>query len=167
MKAKNILLVGGSILMGSALLRYLYKNIILAQDWDYSVDSFQLVSVSPSLKFNLYFSIINKSAFEATIKDIDMVVLSSGKLLSRIQQTGPYTVKPDGTTKIFVTIEVMPEKIFENWREILAQIIATKDVALDFVGKMRVQTPFGFVAIPIQFSNTGQNLYKLYKEYYP
>lgn len=167
MNAKKVLLIGGSVLMGSALLRYVYKNVMLAQQWDYSVDSYQLVSVSPTLKFNLYFTIINKSAFEATIKDIDLSIFSQNALLSKIQQSEAYTIKPDGKTQIFVTIEVIPEKIFKNWRDIIAQLIQKKDIDLDFVGNMKVKTPFGFSTIPIKFSNTGKNLYNLYKEYYP
>lgn len=168
MKAKNILLFTGATLAGATLLRYLYKNVVLAKNWDYSVDSFQWVGISAtSLKFNTYFSIINRSAFKAVVKDIDITVVSNGKKLAKIVQEGPYTVLPDGKTSIFVTIDVMPDKIYENWRVLLAQLIATKDIELNFVGQMKLQTPFGFVNVPIQFSNTGKNLYSLYKEYYP
>jgi LEA14-like dessication related protein len=168
MDAKKVLLFTGATLAGATLLRYLYKNVVLAKNWDYSVDSFQWVNISPtSLKFNTYFSIINKSAFKAVVKDIDITVISNGKKLANIVQAGPYDVQADGKTSIFVTVDVMPDKIFTNWRVLLAQLIATKDIELNFVGKMKLQTPFGFITVPIQFSNTGKNLYALYKEYYP
>ncbi len=93
--------------------------------------------------------------------------MSNGKKLANIVQEGPYTIQADGKTSIFVTIDVMPDKIFDNWRVLLAQLIATKDIELNFVGQMKLQTPFGFVKVPIQFSNSGKNLYSLYKEYYP
>jgi LEA14-like dessication related protein len=114
----------------------------------------------------MYFTIINKSAFTATIKDIDITVFSQDKPLSKIYQAGPYQVVADGQTKIFVTIDVKAEEVFKNWRMLLGQVIQTKDIALDFVGTMKLKTPFGWVKLPIKFSNTGRELYKLYKEYY-
>jgi LEA14-like dessication related protein len=166
MNVRKTLLVAGAGLGGAALLRYLYKNIMLAAQWNYSVDDFKLVQVTPRLKANMYFTIFNKSALSAIVKDIDIRVFSEGKELSKIYQTGPYTVMPDGKTKIFVTIDVKPEAVFNNWRVLLSQIVAKSDISLDFVGNMKLKTPFGWVKIPIKFSNTGKNLYLLYKEYY-
>lgn len=168
MDAKKILLFTGATLAGATLLRYLYKNVLLAKNYDYSVDSFQWVGISAnSLKFNMYFSIKNQSALKAVVKDIDITVVSNGKKLANIIQQGPYTIAPDGKTSIFVTVDVLPDKIFDNWKGLLTQLIMTKDIELNFIGQMKLQTPFGFVTVPIQFSNTGKNLYNLYKEYYP
>ena len=115
MDAKKVLLFTGATLAGATLLRYLYKNVVLAKNWDYSVDSFQWVNISAtSLKFNTYFSIINKSAFKAVVKDIDITVISNGKKLANIVQAGPYDIQADGKTSIFVTVDVKPDKIFEN-----------------------------------------------------
>jgi hypothetical protein len=166
MNLKKALLVGGAGLAGATLLRYLYKNVMLAQKWDYTVDDFRLVQVTPRLKANWHFSIINKSAFSAIVKDIDIRVFSEGVELSKIYQAGPYTVEADGKTKIFVTIDIKPEAVFNNWRVLLSQIIAKSDINLDFVGNMKIKTPVGWIKIPIKFSNTGKNLYLLYKEYY-
>jgi hypothetical protein len=166
MNTKKVLLFTGMGLAGATLLRYLYKNVMLAQQWDYGVDDFKLVSVTPNLKANMHFTILNRSAFKAIIKDIDMVVLSQGKELSKIYQTGPYTINPDGQTKIFITIDVKPENVFNNWRTIASQLIAKQDIELDFVGNFKLKTPFGWVKVPIRFSNTGKELYSLYKQYY-
>ena len=166
MNLKKALLVGGAGLAGATLLRYLYKNVMLAQKWDYTVDDFKLVQVTPRLKANWHFSIINKSAFSAIVKDIDIRVFSEGVELSKIYQAGPYTVEADGKTKIFVTIDIKPEAVFNNWRVLLSQIVAKSDIDLDFVGNMKIKTPVGWIKIPIKFSNTGKNLYLLYKEYY-
>jgi hypothetical protein len=163
---QKILLYSGLGLAGATLLRYVYKNVMLASKWDYSVDDFKLTEVTPKIKGNMYFTIINKSAFTATIKDIDITVFSQDKPLSKIYQAGPYQVVADGQTKIFVTIDVKAEEVFKNWRMLLGQVIQTKDIALDFVGTMKLKTPFGWVKLPIKFSNTGRELYKLYKEYY-
>ena len=166
MNIRKVLLVGGAGLAGATLLRYLYKNVTLAQKWDYSVDDFKLVQVTPRLKANWHFSIINKSAFSAIVKDIDIKVFSEGVELSQIYQTGPYTIQADGKTKIFVTIDIKPEAVFNNWRVLLGQVISKGDIELDFIGNMKLKTPVGWMKIPIRFSNTGKNLYKLYKEYY-
>ena len=166
MNIRKVLLVGGAGLAGATLLRYLYKNVTLAQKWDYAVDDFKLVQVTPRLKANWHFSIINKSAFSAIVKDIDIKVFSEGKELSQIYQTGPYTIQADGKTKIFVTIDIKPEAVFNNWRVLLGQVISKGDIELDFIGNMKLKTPVGWMKIPIRFSNTGKNLYKLYKEYY-
>lgn len=166
MNTKKILLWGGAGLATATLLRYLYKNVMLAAKWDYSVDDFKMVEFVPRLKGNFYFTIINKSALSATIKDIDIKVFSDNKELSSIYQNGPYSVAADGKTKIFVTIDVKPEDVFKNWRSLLSQVITKKDIDLDFVGTMKLKTPFGWIKIPIRYSDTGKNLYKLYKEYY-
>jgi hypothetical protein len=166
MNTKKVLLYSGVGLAGATLLRYLYKNVMLAQQWDYSVDDFKLISVTPRLKGNMHFTIINKSAFKANVKDIDLKVFTQGKELSKIYQKGIYTVQPDGITKIFITIDVRPEDVFNNWRTIAAQLIAKQDIELDFIGNMKLQTPVGWVKIPIRFSNTGKELYSLYKQYY-
>jgi len=166
MNAKRTLLILGSGLAGAAILRYIYRNIMLAKQWDYSVDNFNLVSVTPELKANMYFGIINKSAFKAMVKDINIKVFSQDKQLSEIVQPNLVEVLPDATTKIFVTIAVNPTQIFTNWNVLLAQILTKKDIELDFVGQMKLKTPFGWSTIPIKFSNTGKNLYNLYQQYY-
>ena len=166
MNVRKALLIGGAGLAGATLLRYLYKNVMLAQKWDFFVDDFKLVQVTPRLKANWHFSIVNKSAFSAVIKDIDIKVFSQDKELSKIYQEGPYTIQADGKTKIFVTIDVKPEAVFSNWRTLLSQVVAKGDIELDFIGNMKLKTPVGWMKIPIRFSDTGKNLYKLYKEYY-
>lgn len=166
MKAQKILLIGGIGLGTATLLRYLYKNVQLAGKWDYSVDDFKMIEFTPRLKGNFHFTLINKSAFTAQIKDIDLKVFTEDKQLSSIYQAGPYTIAPDGKTKIFVTIDVKPSDVFNNWRTIVAQLVAKSDVKLDFVGTMKLKTPFGWMKIPIRYSDTGKNLYLLYKEYY-
>lgn len=166
MNTKKILLWGGAGLATATLARYIYKNVMLAAKWDYEVDDFKMVEFTPRLKGNFHFTITNKSALTATIKDIDLKVFSDGKQLSSIYQVGPYQVAADGKTKIFVTIDVKPDDIFKNWRTLLAQVIAKKDIDLDFVGTMKLKTPLGWIKVPIKYSDTGKNLYLLYKEYY-
>lgn len=166
MNARKILLITGGGLAGAAMLRYVYRNLLLAKQWDYSVDDFKLVEFTPNLKANMYFSITNKSAFKGVVKDIEIKVFSQGKQLSEIKQPKMVEINPDGVTKIYVSISVNPLAIFENWNTLLAQILVKKDIELDFVGQMKLKTPFGWSIIPIRFSNTGKNLYNLYKEYY-
>jgi hypothetical protein len=162
----KILLYSGLGLAGATILRYVYKNGVLATKWDYSIDEFKLISVVPKIRTNMYFTIINKSAFKATIKDIDITVLTEEKPVSKIIQAGPYEIAADGKTKIYVSIDVKPEDISSNWRMIVAQIIKNNDIALDYVGTMKVKTPLGWVKIPIMFSNTGREMYDYYKKYY-
>lgn len=166
MNAKKILLLAGGGLAGAAVLRYLYRNILLAKQWDYNVDNFKIVSVTPDVKANMYFTIINKSAFKGIVKDIDIKVFTKSKELSQIKQPNPIEIQADGKTSIFVSISAKPSDIFKNWRDILSQVIEKEDLELDFVGNMKLKTPFGWSTIPIKFSNTGKNLYFLYKQYY-
>jgi hypothetical protein len=166
MNKTKILLYGGVGLGAAALLRYVYKNVQLAGKWDYSVDDFKMVEFTPRLKGNFHFTIINKSSFSAQVKDIDLKVFTDGKQLSSIYQAGPYTVAPDGKTKIYVTIDVKPSDVINNWRSIVAQLIKKSDLPLDFIGNMKIKTPLGWLTVPVKYSDTGRNLYKLYKEYY-
>lgn len=166
MNARKILLYAGGGLAGAAMLRYVYRNILLAKQWDYNVDNFKLVEITPNLKANMYFSIINKSAFKGMVKDIEIKIFSQGKQLSEIKQPELITIQPDGVTRLFVSIAVNPVQLFTNWNTLLAQILVKKDIELDFIGQMKLKTPFGWSVVPIKFSNTGRNLYNLYKEYY-
>jgi len=166
MNTKKILFILGGGLAGATLLRYLYRNVMLAKEWDYNVDNFKLVEVTPSLKANMYFTIINKSNFTAKVKDIDMKVFTMGKELSQIKQPQEIDIAPDGKTSIYVSILGNPVSLYKNWKEILAQILTTNDIELDFVGNMKLKTPFGWTTVPIKFSNTGKNLYNLYNENY-
>jgi hypothetical protein len=166
MNKTKILLYGGAGLGLAAILRYVYKNAQLVGKWDYSVDDFKMVEFTPRLKGNFHFTLINKSAFSAQVKDIDLKVFTDGKQLSSIYQAGPYMIAPDGKTKIYITIDVKPSDVINNWRTIFSQIISTSDIKLDFIGNMKLKTPIGWVRVPIRYSDTGKNLYKLYKEYY-
>ena len=164
MNAKKTLLIIGGGLAGAAIVRYIYRNVLLAKDWDYSVDQFRLVEVTPDLKANMYFTIINKSNFKAFVKDISIDVFTKGKKIGEIRQPKLIEVKADGSTPLFVSISGNLKALFDNWREITAQIILKKDVELDFIGDMKAKTPFGWSTIKIAFSNTGKKLYELSQE---
>jgi hypothetical protein len=164
MNAKKTLLILGGGLAGAAIIRYVYRNLLLAKDWDYSVDQFRLVEVIPNLKANMYFTIINKSNFKALVKDIKIDVFTKGKKIGEIRQPKLIEINADGNTPLYVSISGNMQSLFDNWREITAQIILKKDVELDFIGSMKAKTPFGWSTIEIEFSNTGKKLYELSQE---
>jgi LEA14-like dessication related protein len=112
----------------------------------------------------MYFTIINKSNFKAFVKDISIDVFTKGKKIGEIRQPKLIEIKADGSTPLFVSISGNLKTLFDNWREITAQIILKKDVELDFIGSMKAKTPFGWSTIKIAFSNTGKKLYELSQE---
>lgn len=166
MDSKKILLYSGTTLLGAALARYVYQNAVLAKQWDYEIAGYRVLSIAPTIKVELFFVLKNASAFKATIKDIDISIFSMGKKLTNIVQAGPYEIQADGNTKISVKIEVLPKTLAENWEVFLTEFAKTKDLPLDFVGKMKLKTFYGWATIPIRFSTTGKSMYQLYKETY-
>jgi LEA14-like dessication related protein len=164
MNVKKTLLILGGGLAGATLVRYIYRNVQLAKQWDYSVDNFKLVEVTPNLKANMYFTIINKSNFKASVKDIKIDVFTKGKKIGEIRQSKLIDIKADGKTPLYVSISGNLQSLFKNWRDIVAQILLKKDVELDFIGDMKAKSPFGWSTIKIAFSNTGKKLYELSKE---
>ena len=166
MKANKVLLVTGAGLAGIAVLRYVYRNILLANQWDYSVDGFVLTQLTPQAQGVVYLTFINKSNFKAVIKDIDVKVFSNNAQIGAITEPNETNIEPNGKSKVKLTLSFDPKAVLNNWRSLIASALTTKDIPLDFVGTFKVKTLFGFTAIPIRFSTTGKELKSLYDTYY-
>jgi LEA14-like dessication related protein len=166
MKANKVLLVAGAGIAGVAVLRYVYRNILLANQWDYSVDGFVLTQLTPQAQGVVYLTFINKSNFKAVIKDIDVKVFSNNAQIGAITEPNETNIEPNGKSKVKLTLSFDPKAVLNNWRSLIASALTTKDIPLDFVGTFKVKTLFGFTAIPIRFSTTGKELKSLYDTYY-
>ena len=166
MKANKVLLVAGAGIAGVAVLRYVYRNILLANQWDYSVDGFVLTQLTPQAQGVVYLTFINKSNFKAVIKDIDVKVFSNNAQIGAITEPIETNIEPNGKSKVKLTLSFDPKAVLNNWRSLIASALTTKDIPLDFVGTFKVKTLFGFTAIPIRFSTTGKELKSLYDTYY-
>lgn len=166
MKANKILLITGASLAGVALVRYIYRNILLANQWDYSVDGFVLTKLTPQAQGVVYLTFINKSNFEAVIKDLDVKVFSSNAQIGSITEPAETKIEANGKSRVKMTLSFDPKAVLNNWRTLVASALTTKDLPLDFVGTFKVKTLFGWTSIPVRFSTTGKELKSLYDTYY-
>ena len=166
MKANKILLITGASLAGVALARYIYRNVLLANQWDYSVDGFVLTQLTPQAQGVVYLTFINKSNFKASIKDVDIKVFSTNAQIGSITEPAETTIEPNGKSRIKLTLSFDPKAVFKNWKTLVASALTTKDLPLDFVGNFKVKTLFGWTSIPVRFSTTGKELKSLYDTYY-
>jgi len=166
MKANKVLLVTGATLAGVALARYIYRNVLLANQWDFSVDGFVLTQITPQAQGVVYLTFINKSNFKAVIKDLNIKVFSSNAQIGSITEPNETTIEPNGTSRVKLTLSFDPKGVFNNWRTLLASALTTKDLPLDFVGTFKVKTLFGWSSIPVRYSTSGKELKSLYDTYY-
>lgn len=166
MKANKVLLITGASLAGVALARYIYRNVLLANQWDYSVDGFVLTKLTPQAQGVVFLTFINKSNFQAVIKDLDIKVFSSNAQIGSITEPQETTIEANGNSRVKMTLTFDPKAVFNNWRTLVASALTTKDLPLDFVGTFKVKTLFGFTSIPVRFSTTGKELKSLYDTYY-
>ena len=166
MKANKILLITGASLAGVALARYIYRNVLLANEWEYSVDGFVLTQLTPQAQGVVYLTFINKSNFKASIKDVDIKVFSTNAQIGSITEPAETTIEPNGKSRVKLTLSFDPKAVFKNWKTLVASALTTKDLPLDFVGNFKVKTLFGWTSIPVRFSTTGKELKSLYDTYY-
>jgi LEA14-like dessication related protein len=166
MKANKVLLIIGAGLGAVALTRYIYRNVLLANQWDFSVDGFMITQIIPQAKGVVDLTFINKSNFSAVIKDIDVKVFSKTAQLGSISEPDETNIAPNGNSKVKLTLAFDPKSVLVNWKSILATALTTNDIPLDFVGTFKVKTSFGWSTIPIQYSTSGKELKSLYDTYY-
>ncbi len=164
MKKQWLYYIGG-VLIGAGLLRYAYKNYVLATEWDYEVVGTKIAKLSP-LEFSFSFILKNKSAVKAKIKNLDIRIFTGSAEIAKIYQPQVQEIIGGGNTMITVSAKAIPEEIKKNILGIIGTALQKKDIPLDFIGTMQLSTPFGWMKLPIRYSSTGKELYKLYNEYY-
>lgn len=150
---------------------FVVSNYRKATDFDFDFKGFiptqaDLFSANPKIAGRATMGILNKSDIKAEIKDIDIQVFSQGARLGSISQPGLVVIPAKGTFNLTVEVSADPKSIADNWRTLLSTYIASKNIPMDFVGKLKVKTLLGFVKIPIRYSTSGKDLYDLYKKYY-
>lgn len=169
---KKAYIVAGSIVVGSLIFRALYKNVMLAKQWDYEMGNFQLDSTSP-LTIRQNFVFINKSKLTATVRNVDVKVFSEGVHIGDIQIPKQFTVGASGKYVVPIVYKISKltgsdakAKALPVLQRLIGAAISKKDVDVDFVGKLQLKSPLGWVNVPVRYSSTGKGLYDLYKLYY-
>lgn len=166
MKANKILLITGATLAGAAIARYVYRNVLLANEWDFNVIGFRINKLLPTAEGVVTLEFINKSNFSATIKDIDILAFTSGVKLGSIMEAKETTIAPNAKSPISFTINFDPKSLISGWRTIAANALTLKDIPMDFVGNFKIKTVFGWTKVPVRYSTSGKELKSLYDEYY-
>jgi len=166
MKVNKILLITGATLAGAAIARYVYRNVLLANEWDFNVIEFKINRLVPTAEGVVTLEFINKSNFTARIKDIDILAFTSGVKLGSIIESKETTIAPNAKSPVSFTITFDPKSLVSGWRSIAASALTLKDIPMDFVGNFKIKTIFGWTKVPVRYSTSGRELKSLYDEYY-
>lgn len=150
---------------------YVVSNYRKATDFDFEFKGLiptqaDLFSTNPKISGRATMGILNRSDIKAEIKDIDIQVFSQGVRLGAIRQPAIINIPAKSTFNLTVEVSADPKSMADNWRTLLSTYIATKNIPMDFVGRLKVRTILGFITIPIRYSTSGKDLYDLYKKYY-
>lgn len=164
---KKALYIGGSVAALAILGRILYKNIYLAQQWDFNIGTFRIDKFKP-LTVTQTIEFINKSNLKVTIKNLNLEVLTEGIKVGEIKQPAEQTIAGGGVSPFKVTYVVDPslkgEKAAKALQKLGGAILAKNDLPIDFAGTVEVKGLFGFTKVPIRYSSTGKSLYQMYLE---
>lgn len=166
MKVNKILLITGATLAGAAIARYVYRNVLLANQWDFNVIGFRINRLVPTAEGVVTIDFINKSNFSAKIKDIDILAFTNKVKLGSIIEAKEITIAPNGKSPVTFTITFDPKSLISGWRTIAANALTLKDIPMDFVGNFKIKTMFGWTKVPVKYSTSGKELKSLYDEYY-
>ncbi len=165
---KKLLNIGGATIVAAIALRTLYKNLYLAGQWDFNMGSFGVKSFKP-LVITQTIDFINKSNLKLTVKNIKIGVYSNNIRIGQIDRANEQTIGPKGISKFTLEYALTPTLGNQAAKDAITKVastyLQTKDLPVDFVGSLDVKTPFGFVTVPVRYSSTGKNLYKLWYEY--
>ena len=165
---KKLLIIGGATIVAAIALRTLYKNLYLAGQWDFNMGSFGVKSFKP-LVITQSIDCSNKSNLKLTVKNIKIGVYSNDIRIGQIDRANEQTIGPKGISKFTLEYALTPTLGNQAAKDAITKVastyLQTKDLPVDFVGSLDVKTPFGFVTVPVRYSSTGKNLYKLWYEY--
>ena len=166
MNAKKVLLVTGTSLFAVALGRYVYRNILLANKWDFFYKGFEINQVYPSPIVTAIIEVKNVSDLTVTIKDIDISVFTEDVQIGKVFQQEEINIAPNGATIVKFKLEFSAGNAIKGWSTLIANALKKKDLPMDFIGTFKTKTLFGFVSVPVRYSTSGKNLYQLWKTYY-
>lgn len=165
---KKLLIIGGATIVAAIAFRTLYKNLYLAGQWDFNMGSFGIKSFKP-LVITQTIDFINKSNLKLTVKNIKIGVYSNDIRIGQIDRANEQTIGPKGISKFTLEYALTPTLGNQAAKDAITKVastyLQTKDLPVDFVGSLDFKTPFGFVTVPVRYSSTGKNLYKLWYEY--
>jgi LEA14-like dessication related protein len=165
---KKLLIIGGATVVAAIAFRTLYKNLYLASQWDFYMGTFGLKSLRP-LIVTQTIDFINKSNFKLTVRNIKIGVFSNDIKIGQIDRADEQTIGSKGVSKFTLEYALTPTLGNQAAKDAITKVastyLQTKDLPVDFVGSLEVKTPFGFVTVPVRYSSTGKNLYKLWYDY--
>lgn len=163
--SKILFVLGGGV-MAYGILRYVYKNVLLASDIDFSVQDFNITQLKPEIQGILTLNIINKSDIQLKLKNLELKAFISGVSIGDVHQTQDITISAQGRSLVKVSFKISPENLASNLKEVIVNVISKRDVPLDFIGNVDIKSWMGYISIPLKYSTSGKDLKALYQEYY-
>ena len=105
MDAKKVLLISGASLFAVALGRYVYRNVLLANKWDFNYKGFEINQLYPSPIITAIIEFKNVSDLTVTIKDIDISVFTDDVQIGKVYQPEEITIAPNGSSIVKFKLE--------------------------------------------------------------
>jgi len=161
--SKILLAIGGGI-GAFALSRYVYKTIILANQWDFEFVSITPTGVYPSLDGELVMKIINVSNVRLDMRNINFEVYSAGVKIGQIVNPKEINIAPNKNSFINVKLKVEYKNLLKALGSSYQAIKTLKDVPIDIRGTLELKGFLGWATLPITYSTSGKELKQMYDE---
>ena len=121
MNAKKVLLISGASLFAVALGRYVYRNVLLANKWDFNYKGFEINQLYPSTIITAIIEFKNVSDLTVTIKDIDISVFTDDVQIGKVYQPEEITIAPNGSSIVKFKLEFNAKNAIKGWATLIAE----------------------------------------------
>jgi hypothetical protein len=162
--ASKILIAVGGGLGAFALSRYVYKTVVLANQWDFEFVSITPTGIYPSLDGELVMKIINVSNVRLDMRNINFDVFSAGVKIGQIVNPKEINIAPNGNSFINVKLKVEYKNLLKALGSSYQAVKTLKDVPIDIRGTLELKGFLGWTTLPITYSTSGKELKAMYDE---
>lgn len=142
------LIVAGS---GYAVYRYFKKQAQLIEDYDIEPVGAKIIRWDQAAGIGIIeftIRITNKSAIEATIKELYSDLYLGNQYVGYMSNTGSMLVPGKGTADAKITITIATKQILKDFANILSVFISTKDLQYRIKGYVKLKSSFISVSVP-------------------
>lgn len=159
---KQKIILFGSITLLAGVAYYFYKQAKKAYDFCYKIKKVKINKLNRAFtSIDLTFDFQNKSKLEFMVTKQDFDVLINDTLVSKIQSTQPFALRPETWSPLTTTINFNPDEVFKNVKsiEFLKNMLGGTDkIKIKVVGKIGVKSGVISATIPLDITYTLKEL---------
>lgn len=159
--SRTLALLGVGVL-GFVVLRYVYQQLTLLNQYTYQFINAKINKVSlQNINFNLKMRINNKSSINATIEEIAIRIFLDNIEVGSVTETKPFTILPTNFFIADINMDIDPRMVLSNAVTFGLDISKLKDLPMDFQGFVRIRTGILSRVIPVRYSTTFKEYFEL------